>query len=57
MPTGDKAAAADPTVFDIDLLQPGSLLTLMDAIYITSTYLQIVIHQMTLKLTLDLGPQ
>ena len=25
-PTGDKAAAADPTVFDIDLLQPGKIL-------------------------------
>ena len=24
-PTGDKAAAADPTVFDIDLLQPGEI--------------------------------
>ena len=24
-PTGDKAAAADPTVFDIDLLQPGKI--------------------------------
>ena len=24
-PTGDKAAAADPTIFDIDLLQPGEI--------------------------------
>ena len=24
-PTGDKAAAVDPTIFDIDLLQPGEI--------------------------------
>ena len=24
-PTGDKAAAADPTIFDTDLLQPGEI--------------------------------
>ena len=24
-PTGDKAAAVDPTIFDTDLLQPGKI--------------------------------
>ena len=39
MPTGDQAAAADPTLFDTDPLQPGKIhLTLLDVIYITSTH-------------------
>ena len=37
-PTGDKAAAADPTIFDTDPLQPGEILLHSWMLFITSTH-------------------
>ena len=36
--TGDQAAAANPTLFDTDPLQPGDSFTFMDVIHITGTH-------------------